>query len=49
MIPKLDPPTLKDKKWSNDFRDFLATCLKKDPDQRPESWDLLKVSDLMLF
>ncbi|KAJ3293462.1 hypothetical protein HK104_004433 [Borealophlyctis nickersoniae] len=44
MIPKLDPPTLKDKaKWSPTFQDFLRVCLEKDPDKRPTADELLQV------
>ncbi|KAJ3083932.1 hypothetical protein HK102_000828 [Quaeritorhiza haematococci] len=42
MIPKLDPPVLKDKQWSNTFRDFLKMCLEKDPDKRPSADQLLQ-------
>ncbi|GAM21104.1 hypothetical protein SAMD00019534_042790 [Acytostelium subglobosum LB1] len=43
MIPREDPPTLKDKdKWSPKFHDFIAKCLTKDPSQRPSSSELLK-------
>ncbi|KAI8917272.1 kinase-like domain-containing protein [Powellomyces hirtus] len=44
MIPKLDPPTLKDSsKWSESFRNFLHICLEKDPDKRPTADQLLQV------
>ncbi|ELR19384.1 Serine/threonineprotein kinase 3, putative [Acanthamoeba castellanii str. Neff] len=37
-------PTLKEpKKWSKEFNDFLAVCLRKSPDDRPEAEELLKV------
>ncbi|KAI8593344.1 kinase-like domain-containing protein [Geranomyces variabilis] len=44
MIPKLDPPKLKDTsgKWSAEFRDFLHVCLEKDPDKRPTADQLLQ-------
>ncbi|KAJ3324983.1 hypothetical protein HDV06_005572 [Boothiomyces sp. JEL0866] len=43
MIPKLDPPQLKEKeKWSSDFHSFLKACLEKNPDDRPTAGDLLK-------
>ena len=35
--PKLDRPSL----WSKQFNDFIAYCLKKDPQQRPSASDLL--------
>jgi len=43
MIPKSPSPQLKDKKWSNDFRSFLAMCLRKEPETRPEASELLQV------
>ena len=42
MIPKMDAPTLKPGKWSNDFKDYLKICLLKDPDARPEARQLLQ-------
>lgn len=43
MIPKLDPPTLKEnKKWSKHFHDFLKVCLEKNPEKRPLASTLLK-------
>jgi serine/threonine protein kinase len=36
--PKL--PTSKGKKWSNDMRAFVATCLVMDPEKRPSSASL---------
>jgi len=42
------PPALKDpKKWSKEFNDFLAVCLRKNPDERPEAEELLKHPFLM--
>ncbi|KAH6575531.1 hypothetical protein BASA50_002962 [Batrachochytrium salamandrivorans] len=42
MIPKLDPPILKDQtKWSADFHNFLRACLEKDPDRRLSASQLL--------
>jgi len=42
MIPKTEPPTLKDPtRWSQDFADFLKICLQKDPSQRPTTSGLL--------
>ena len=39
------PPGLQHKnKWSNNFHDFVASALKKDPPRRPAARDLLKVS-----
>ncbi|KAJ3343384.1 hypothetical protein HDU93_008749 [Gonapodya sp. JEL0774] len=42
MIPKSEPPQLKDPKWSPEFRDFLKICLNKNPDQRPTADELLQ-------
>lgn len=42
-IQKSDPPSLaQPSKWSKEFKDFLALCLIKDPNQRPSSEELLK-------
>jgi serine/threonine protein kinase len=44
------PPTLQHKnKWSNNFHDFLAQALKKDPLRRPTAHELLKVSWLIVL
>eukprot|EP01095_Lingulamoeba_sp_RSL-Kostka_P011374 TRINITY_DN42_c2_g3_i1.p1 TRINITY_DN42_c2_g3~~TRINITY_DN42_c2_g3_i1.p1 ORF type:complete len:483 (+),score=190.62 TRINITY_DN42_c2_g3_i1:227-1675(+) len=41
-IPSRDPPTLTDpNQWSDDFNDFIASCLIKDPTDRPTSKELL--------
>ncbi|KAL6040234.1 Serine/threonine-protein kinase pakA [Balamuthia mandrillaris] len=37
-IPDLKEP----KKWSEPFREFVALCLEKDPDRRPDANTLLK-------
>ncbi len=43
QIPSRDPPTLKEPdKWSKEFRDFLALCLQKDPDDRQDTTQLQK-------
>jgi len=43
IIPQQPPPTFKDpSKWSSEFKDFIATCLNKDPKLRPSAKDLLK-------
>lgn len=42
LIPKEPPPRLEGSKWSKDFRDFVASCLVKDPEHRPGAKDLLK-------
>jgi len=43
MIPSRPPPKLTEPdKWSKDFNDFIAQCLIKNPEQRPNATDLLK-------
>lgn len=43
MIPNRPPPTLSNpEKWSEEFRDFVAYCLVRDPAERPSSKNLLK-------
>lgn len=38
-----DPPTLRhSKKFSKEFKQFIALCLQKDPDKRPSAEELLK-------
>jgi serine/threonine-protein kinase 24/25/MST4 len=41
LIPKNPPPTLEGK-FSQPFREFIAACLQKDPNERPTVKDLLK-------
>ena len=36
--PRLDTPFL----WSNEFNDFIAKCLVRDPRQRPTATELLR-------
>jgi serine/threonine protein kinase len=37
-------PDLKElSKWSSDMRDFVARCLEKDPEARPDAAEMLKV------
>jgi len=43
IIPKNDPPTLENpRKFSVKFNDFIAQCLIKDPDLRPDAETLLR-------
>jgi len=43
MIPSRPPPRLTDPdKWSKEFNDFIAQCLIKNPEQRPNATELLK-------
>ncbi|KAL9655049.1 hypothetical protein ABK040_008832 [Willaertia magna] len=43
MIPNRPPPTFANPdKWSDEFKDFVACCLMKDPSERPSSKQLLK-------
>mmetsp|Transcript_11258 Transcript_11258/g.45785 ORF Transcript_11258/g.45785 Transcript_11258/m.45785 type:complete len:441 (-) Transcript_11258:111-1433(-) len=42
-IPSRDPPKLSEPDiWSEEFNDFIASCLVKDPDDRPTAEDLLR-------
>ena len=41
VIPKQDPPRLPESgRFSDEFRDFVAQCLQKDPDARPSAREL---------
>ena len=42
LIPKAPAPRLEGNTYSRDFRDFVAACLVKDPDQRPTAKELLQ-------
>lgn len=42
LIPKQPAPRLEGSRYSKDFKDFIASCLVKDPDHRPSAKDLLK-------
>ncbi|EGZ12123.1 hypothetical protein PHYSODRAFT_515065 [Phytophthora sojae] len=43
LIPNRAPPELREPhKYSAEFRDFLAVCLKKDPQERASAQDLLR-------
>jgi serine/threonine protein kinase len=42
MIPKRDPPTLKNPQlYSSDFNSFIASCLQKEPQDRLNAKELL--------
>ncbi|OWZ14737.1 Protein kinase [Phytophthora megakarya] len=42
LIPNRAPPELREpNKYSTEFRDFIAVCLKKDPQERTSAEDLL--------
>ena len=40
-IVRMESPPIADK-WSALFKDFVSSCLIKDPDQRPSAADLLQ-------
>lgn len=42
LIPKQPAPRLEHGSWSREFKDFVASCLNKDPDKRPTAKALLK-------
>lgn len=43
VIPSAQPPALPvGDEWSDNFRDFLAKCLQKDPKLRPSAAELLR-------
>jgi serine/threonine-protein kinase 24/25/MST4 len=42
LIPKSPAPRLEGNRYSKEFKDFIASCLVKDPDHRPSAKDLLK-------
>ena len=42
LIPKAPAPRLEGNNYGKDFKDFVASCLTKDPDRRPSAKELLK-------
>jgi serine/threonine-protein kinase 24/25/MST4 len=42
LIPRSNPPTLDSENASKAFKDFVSTCLHKDPKKRPTAKELLK-------
>lgn len=42
MIPKAPAPRLEGSGYSRDFKEFVAACLVKDPDRRPNAKELLQ-------
>jgi len=43
MIPTKPPPTLKEpEKWSDEFKQFVSSCLVKCPEERPSATQLLQ-------
>ena len=42
LIPKAPAPRLEGNMYSRDFKEFIATCLVKDPDRRPSTQELLE-------
>lgn len=42
LIPKNTPPTIDSKKYSKPFKEFVDSCLNKDPNDRPTAKELLK-------
>lgn len=42
LIPKAPAPRLEGSQYSREFKDFVAACLVKDPDRRPNAKELLQ-------
>lgn len=42
QIPKAPAPRLEGSEFSKEYKDFVASCLVKDPDRRPTAKELLK-------
>ncbi|XP_073076575.1 serine/threonine-protein kinase TAO1-like [Manis javanica] len=42
LITRNDPPTLQSNEWSSSFRNFVESCVQKNPEDRPTSKELLK-------
>src|SRR3989338_11704879 len=42
LIPKNEPPSLEDTKFSKSFKEFVTCCLQKNPQDRLSATELLK-------
>lgn len=50
MIPTKPPPFFKTpEKWSEEFKDFVTSCLVKNPEQRITAQKLLMVRSLLAY
>ena len=48
-IAQNDSPALSGGDWSNDFRAFIDSCLYKNPNDRPNATELLRVSQFLVL